>query len=420
MLYYRENRNRTPFIKLDFQEHGRNAINKVIREIQTLSDEIILNTTEKDLIEQIFRKYCIETPTIHFNDTNVYKKNEEIPAERFPRGYNVREWKTYPKPVVYHEIPVSGDVDILNYHGKTFSISWVPGDASLSLSDNIISVRIVLYNNIDENTKHYISENYNKVEEYLRKGLSEITGTIEEFHIKLKEKIEEVIKQKKKKIDEEDNLLASLNKPIKKEKWSTESTIYTPKIKQKIKLSNKTYKPGSKPHPVLNTESYKGILAIIDQIGKVFESLPSTYKGKGEEDLRDHIIMALEPATDGETTGETFNKEGKTDILIRKDKGVVFVAECKFRSWEKWYHSTIDQLLWYLTRQNTKNTIIIFVKKKNISSVLDKIKETTPRHKNYISLTSTPKDNWFQYKFHLNNDIKIELEITVLVYHIPE
>jgi hypothetical protein len=58
--------------------------------------------------------------------------------------------------------------------------------------------------------------------------------------------------------------------------------------------------------------------------------MPSTYKNKGEEELRDHILLLLEPNFEGSATGETFNKSGKTDILLRYDGKNVFIGECKF------------------------------------------------------------------------------------------
>jgi hypothetical protein len=43
--------------------------------------------------------------------------------------------------------------------------------------------------------------------------------------------------------------------------------------------------------------------------------------------------------------GETFNFEGKTDILIRVEALNVFIAECKLWKGEKQFLATIDQLL---------------------------------------------------------------------------
>jgi hypothetical protein len=64
----------------------------------------------------------------------------------------------------------------------------------------------------------------------------------------------------------------------------------------------------------------------------------------------------------GQATGETFNFQGKTDILIRVDEKNVFIAECKFWKGEKVFIGTIDQLLSYLSWRDTKAAVIVFRK----------------------------------------------------------
>jgi hypothetical protein len=78
---------------------------------------------------------------------------------------------------------------------------------------------------------------------------------------------------------------------------------------------------------------YEDILTIIYNFGKSMERKPSTYSKKNEEDLRDQFLLLLETRYDSTTaSGETFNKEGKTDIILKyaPDGSNLFVAECKF------------------------------------------------------------------------------------------
>jgi len=91
----------------------------------------------------------------------------------------------------------------------------------------------------------------------------------------------------------------------------------------------------------------------------------SIHKGKDEEALRDFLIMVLFPHFQS-VTGETFNKSGKTDILIRHEGHIVFVAECKFWSGIKELHKAIDQLLKYLTWRDSKTALICFVENKEL------------------------------------------------------
>lgn len=162
-------------------------------------------------------------------------------------------------------------------------------------------------------------------------------------------------------------------------------------------------------------------MKLINDVGKNFERMPSLYKGKGEEDLRDHILMTLDPNfVLGSASGETFNKSGKTDIQLRYDSSVVFIAECKFWGGEKQYFATIDQLLSYLTWRDTKASVIIFVKQKDFSSILGKVKDETNRHSNYLGYLNNPDENWFNFRFHLNGDKNREIKLAVQLYHLPQ
>ena len=88
--------------------------------------------------------------------------------------------------------------------------------------------------------------------------------------------------------------------------------------------------------------------------------------------MRDHFIMVLSPHFDS-VTGETFNKAGKTDILIRYEEMNAFVAECKYWRGSKQHSETIDQVLSYLTWRDSKAAILYFVKSKNLDPVLKQI-----------------------------------------------
>ena len=130
------------------------------------------------------------------------------------------------------------------------------------------------------------------------------------------------------------------------------------------------------------------ILQVIHDVGKQFERLPSTYANKEEEDLRDHFLLFLEAGFEGSATGETFNKKGKTDILLRYNGQNVFIAECKFWRGEKGFLKTIDQLLEYLTWRDSKIAVMLFVPNKDFSSVVSQIEGIARNHSNYLRFVS--------------------------------
>lgn len=113
---------------------------------------------------------------------------------------------------------------------------------------------------------------------------------------------------------------------------------------------------------------------------RVMEQSPKAFETMGEEDLRTHFLVQLNAQYEGRATGETFNFQGKTDILIRVDGRNVFVAECKFWGGEKQFLETIDQLLSYLSWRDTKAAVLIFNRNVNFSEVLREITENSVKH----------------------------------------
>jgi hypothetical protein len=71
------------------------------------------------------------------------------------------------------------------------------------------------------------------------------------------------------------------------------------------------------PEPALSTPDYEHILKVIDDMEQVMERSPSAFASIDEESLRSHFLVQLNGHYEGQATGETFNYEGKTDILIR-------------------------------------------------------------------------------------------------------
>lgn len=187
-----------------------------------------------------------------------------------------------------------------------------------------------------------------------------------------------------------------------------------------IKIKKIPSEPLPSAEEFIDENTYHEILKTIYETGKTFERLPAIYKDKSEEELRDHILSNLEARHRLSATGETFNKTGKTDIIIRNGVTTVFIAECKFWDGKKLYLDTISQLLKYLTWRDTKTAVVIFVKNKKISRVIEEIEKITTKHPNYVNYVNNETKSWYNYIFHINDDPGLKLNLTVLIFHIPE
>jgi len=79
-----------------------------------------------------------------------------------------------------------------------------------------------------------------------------------------------------------------------------------------------TIKPVVVPEPKISGKMYLDVLNTINNALKGLEQKKGIYSGMGEEDIRDYLMMFLETRyQDTTATRESFNKSGKTDILLK-------------------------------------------------------------------------------------------------------
>jgi hypothetical protein len=139
-----------------------------------------------------------------------------------------------------------------------------------------------------------------------------------------------------------------------------------------------------------------------------------------EEDLRTHILVQLNGHYEGQATGETFNYEGKTDILIRAEGRNIFIGECKVWKGAEIFKATIDQLLGYTAWRDTKTAIILFSRNKNTSTVLAQIPELVKQHASFKrEIPSYKHESGFRFVLHHRDDKNRELILTVLLFDVP-
>jgi hypothetical protein len=175
--------------------------------------------------------------------------------------------------------------------------------------------------------------------------------------------------------------------------------------------------------PTMSDEMYEDVLTVLYQAGRAMERKPSLYEGKDEEALRDQFLLFLETrykATTG--TGETFNKSGKTDILLKYEDGTnLFVAECKWWSGEADFHSAINQLFdRYLTWRDSKAALLLFVRNKGFSAIVEKVRSEVPKHPYFVRAKPDRAETSQSFDFHLPNDSQRLVKFAVLLFAFPE
>lgn len=390
----------------------------IANEINSQNDNYILNVNVDDYAAYLAQKYSLDIPEFHFDNVTVDSIEKDIPGDRFPRyEFMISDTRmSFRKEVFIYHIPYTGNIDLLQHRPNPSTL--MSYEAKFNTSQSCVLIEVINFYNDPERIKNQ----YNQEVAYLMSNYQNIKNNCSAFNDSLENSIRGAIENRKQKILQKNSLLSSLGVPIRKNEGVAETfSVPNPKLKEKIVVKPVVHEKDFKPEPALDDKNFQRILKIINDVGKNFERLPSTYKGKSEEDIRDHILLILDPNFElGSAGGETFNKTGKTDILLRYDSSVVFIGECKYWKGEKMFIKTIDQLLGYLTWRNSKVAVINFVQNNEFSDVLEKVKTTIKTHTNYLKELTANDETWFNYKFHLNGDRNREIDLAVISFHLPK
>lgn len=387
---------------------------KVAHSIESENDDYILNVNEDDYIAHKVSEGSIENLEIHVDDIYASSCEKMIPAEHFPSSFNVYSGKSYKKDVIKFHVPISGNTQLLHCMPSS-RVLWT---IDIEVNRDEFCFEII---NFRDDAKVIVREKDSIISSIIQQ-YENVRSEVESANAGLEQHVRNVFNTRKQKIQNSSGVLASLGVPIKKTDAPSKTfSVPIPQKRKKAILSKPKVKdPVFTPEPCLEQSIYDDILKLIHDVGKEFERLPSLYADKQEEHLRDHFLMMLEPNFEGSATGETFNKTGKTDLLLKHDGSNIFIGECKFWRGAKSFLSTISQLLGYLTWRDSKAAVIMFVPNKDFSSVVSTAKEAASKHENFIKYVNERDETWLNYEFHLVGDRNRLVKLAVMFYHTPK
>ena len=253
----------------------------------------------------------------------------------------------------------------------------------------------------------------------IQSHLSTLRGNTAGLRTQLPSQARSAIESRRQKLLADRNLVGGLGFKMK-ERPGTQQTFTAPEVRKKIApaLPSATSAP-YKPEPTLSSADYEHILGVLQNMVQVMERSPSSFVTMDEESIRSHFLVQLNGHYEGQATGETFNYEGKTDILVRSEGRNIFIAECKFWAGPKMLTDTIDQLLGYTSWRDTKVAVIVFNRNKDFSRVLTAISESAKTHAYFKRELPGSTDTVFRYCFAHKDDKNRELFLSILAFDVP-
>ena len=401
------------FYKYDLSNVILEQDKKLSIEIQSLSQDYIFNSDESKLVEYFVSKYTIDPIILDKDNVTIDQSEVDIDV----RNDRTRDIRDRSKPCYFKGnritffIPYSGDKILFFCRASTFS-SLLPS-ADVRETEIVYSIDTIEY---DESK---IKSDYQHNVANILQHIEWVNNDVQRFNNSLEAKVYSQIHQRKEKLNHNLSLINKLGYPLRRRE-NIPQTYTVPTVKKKIIPSLPTIKHKNlPPEPILDNLAYDSILTTITNMSLTMERSPKTFAKLKEEELRDHFLIVLNSQFEGDASGETFNYEGKTDILIRVNNKNIFIAECKIWKGEQVLLDTITQLLGYVSWRDTKTAILIFNKNKEFTKVLNQIVKIVESHPNHIKKIKYDNDTGFRFILRHRDDKEKELILTILLFNIP-
>ena len=391
----------------------RQRLESLRLEIDGFSSDYVLKVSLDDLAEHLVGKYQVEQ--VGLGDVEIGEHGEtQVDVSGDPRrGIVDRSHPFFIKATfASFVIPFEGEAQVFRIRPSTYTTC--PPVAEVTKSE----VRVKLVRTDHDHAA--MRAEFDRIHESIRKHIGWGVEEIAMFNKGLPQQAKDGLERRRKKFLDDQSMVASLGFPIR-QRTGAAAVYSAPVSRKKLPITRPTVASGPyKPEPVLENEHYEYILGVISKMVLVMERSPHAFARMGEEDLRTHILVQLNGHYEGQATGETFNADGKTDILIRTEGRNIFIAECKFWKGAEVFKATIDQLLGYAAWRDTKTAIIVFNRNKDTSAVLGQIPALVKAHPNCKrEVTSYKHETGFRFLLHHRDDKNRELTLTVLVFDVP-
>lgn len=394
------------FSGISWLDFPRQHFDRIREEILSKGKDYILKIDEDEFIEYLIEKYRLEPLQIHLETESISEPKKEIETVR-------DDWGRYFDAEVYYftvsyQFTGSEELFFVQSNPTTYtSYDIEVKNNRVSFSFSIYKQNVIEFNKAKSNAYSYAFNDLERINNNVKsmKGFENAVKT--------------AFQNEKNKFKRENDFFTAINVNVNKDTESVFSipTITKKDIPQPTVSKNKEFSS----EPAMAMEMYNDVLKVIYDLGKSMEKKPSTYQNKDEEALRDQILLFLETRYEGTTaTGETFNRGGKTDIILKyaSDNSNLFVAECKFWHGASEFLKAISQLFdRYLTWRDSKVALILFVTNKDFSNVLCTIKDEVINHEYFVSSNGEKGESSFSYTFRLPQDENKKVLLEIIAFH---
>jgi hypothetical protein len=373
----------------------RQAIGKTIDEIP--SGEIEQAQLEL-LAEEVAQKFIVTCPVL----------GEDVKYDQPPFNHGSRT------VTVSLYVPFTGDSEMFHCHDRSYPV--------MEEQFQVEKQQLVMRLSLETREIAHLPEIVKNILKRVSECLQGIAAVLQHLNPKLTEWATERIRERQQELATHKQLLKDLEKTgfsLRRRNDGAEHFIAPVKPKA-IKIQSKPILDHSYRDPELSLTDYDEILKVISSMAKVYERSPTVFRHMEEEALRTILLVGLNGLFKGNATGETFNGEGKNDILIRVEDKNIFIAECLFWDGPAHFRKKItEQLLRYSTWHDSKLAAIVFNRKKGFTAVVEKMREVAAKLDNRVEEMPYSGANSCRHRFRRQDDSQKQYILTCMAFEVP-
>lgn len=400
------------FNRGELREYLFNRVRSSLTLLEKMSEDEVLARSTDDIVADLVDAAKVE-PVVVGSDA-IDGGVTETQIETYDQFDRTRYTATGLR--IHAVFEYSGDSDLLYYRPSTRLMTRFEAD----VRNGTITVKIEQSGSTPNPaaTKQAIDREIGNIRTMVGHAASDLRG----FNSNLDDQFRPAVERRKKFFQDRRDLAGALGFPLKKRTDAPAPVPFQRKVMGVQRSKSAAQRPPYRDEPALTDAQYEDAIAVISSTMLAMERTPSVVHGKNEEELRDYILVPLNGTFQGNATGETFVKKGKTDILVCVEDRHVFVGECKWWRGARGLSSAIDQLLSYLPWRDEKAALIIFIDNKDASAVIEKVEDAVKAHSAFKRAGKSSSDKAKRCNFVLGHpeDPEREIQLAALFAVFPK
>ncbi|REJ92329.1 MAG: hypothetical protein DWQ34_13145 [Planctomycetota bacterium] len=406
------------FHELDLRQTLENNLQRARQEVDGIPEKQFLQASDDELTAHVFSK-CEAVP-LELHEDRMEMETEESQVDvrhHFDRAVFDRSRPALiPAVNVRVTIPFTGDAVLWKCQPSTFGLNPPRANVLSGRGDQSGEIELLQSRPADNVSGDELKREIDNMLSSIRSYLENSKRDVDAHNHKLHTHIQQCVAQRRARLGTHSQIASVLNIPLKRKPGSPDFSPLPVKRRLVKPLPAASNRP---PEPGIRDEDYTHILKVIRHEGRTFEATPRTFAVHDEEELRDIIVAHLNGHFEGDATGETFRRHGKTDIRIEDQNRAAFVAECKVWRGPKELTKAVDQLLSYLTWRDCKAALIFFNKDvAGFTGIQQKIPEALSQHPNCVRALNSDQAGEWRYKFRSAEDEQRHVIVHVFLFNL--